>query len=166
MRHSLLLFFLFCSEVILSQATIENAVFAAAGNSYQTPLVQMDVTFGEAVTIDPMNGTVLLTQGFHQPQKKKLVPTPTSPVSTAAIGENDPLLWAVYPNPFTDVITIESTYFETVHVYDVTGRLIYEIALLSPLTELSTQQLSMGNYLVRLSKGDEFKLIELIKTNN
>jgi hypothetical protein len=151
---------------MLSQATMEKTVFAAAGNSFQTPLVQMDFTFGEPVTKDPMNGTVLLTQGFHQPEKKKHTLIPMSPISTAALGENEAPLWAVYPNPFIEVIIIETTYFEKAHLYDVSGRLIFEIPLETALTELSTLQLSTGNYLVRLSKDNEFKLIELVKTHN
>ena len=164
MRLLLLLCLIFSSATTFTQVTIQNNVLASAGNSFQTPQLQLDMTLGEPFTKDPMNGTVFLTQGFHQPQKKKLIPTPSNPGNTVSMDEIEKLNGAVFPNPFTDYITIESAYFQYVQVFDIMGRVVYEANLSDPLTMVSTQHLGMGHYLVRLTKDDEEKLFELIKT--
>ncbi len=63
----LILFLIGLSAHNLSAQSIERSVIGSSGFSYSGPTFQADCTTGETVIATFSGGSVILTQGFHQP---------------------------------------------------------------------------------------------------
>ena len=70
----------------------------------------------------------------------------------------------VYPNPFSDKITIASVKrMDKVTVLDITGKVIYEEAVDGFNTNIQFDRLSQGTYLVNVSTGTETATVRIVK---
>lgn len=70
----------------------------------------------------------------------------------------------LYPNPFSELITIEGITEETtLHVYDVTGKLIHSNIIKSSNSTLSTTEFSNGIYIIRLQSNLGSRSFKLVK---
>ncbi|MDB5284236.1 MAG: hypothetical protein JWO06_3311, partial [Bacteroidota bacterium] len=74
----------------------------------------------------------------------------------------------VYPNPFSDEfhLTVESSSEEnlTVHIYDISGKLVEERKDLLYGTEITIGgKLSAGMYMIQTKQGENTKTIRVIK---
>ena len=163
MRPLLLTISVCLCTFLAAQPTVQNVVFASSGSSFQNSQYIIDFTIGESFTRDPSNGTYLITQGFQQPEKKKWIPQPSGPVNTADLTDLNPLEWSVYPNPFSEEISIRTTHFEEVKLYDVSGRLVLETTLNGYLNVLETKGISAGQYTIELINEDDKIHIQLLK---
>ena len=71
---------------------------------------------------------------------------------------------SVYPNPFNDVLTIESTEASRIYVVDLTGKLLLKKEINSSSTTLNTGTLSSGVYILNVIKYDgtsvSYKLVK------
>jgi hypothetical protein len=63
----LILFVLGLGAHNISAQSIERSVIGAAGFSYSGPTFQADCTTGETIISTFSGGSIVLTQGFHQP---------------------------------------------------------------------------------------------------
>ncbi|MBK7147507.1 MAG: T9SS type A sorting domain-containing protein [Bacteroidetes bacterium] len=62
--------------------------------------------------------------------------------------------FSIYPNPATDVVYVRSQSLlidEMLRVYDVSGRLVLETKLLSPLQQVSLEALDKGVYFIKIN---------------
>lgn len=75
----------------------ERHVISSNGNSVKTPTVQLDQTMGELIIQTGIQGTVILTQGFNQPDDATVD-------RTAAL---EVLKYSVYPVPTNSMLNIE-----------------------------------------------------------
>ncbi len=126
--------------LILSQSlaaqSIERAVIGAYGTSGTAGTVQIDMTVGEIATTTASAGTLIVTQGFHQP-------------ASGSVGIAEELgvqvEYRLFPNPATDLITLEMTGAQPiairVEIVDARGR----------LTGLEQRQLQVGSAMVESS---------------
>ncbi len=78
---------------------------------------------------------------------------------------------SVYPNPFSNQITISSANDadingKTVKLYDVTGRLFITQKITSQKTPINVSNLHPGMYFLRVESGNTSKVFKLIKQNN
>ena len=78
---------------------------------------------------------------------------------------------SVYPNPFSNQITISSANDadingKTVKLYDVTGRLFITQKITSQKTPINVSNLPPGMYFLRVESGNTSKVFKLIKQNN
>jgi hypothetical protein len=81
--------------------------------------------------------------------------TPVQPVTIYNdVEEVEALNMAVYPNPATDYIMVEAQSFESVQIYDMTGRLV----LTSTESKIDVRSLETGVYFVRVN-GNTTKLV-------
>lgn len=72
-------------------------------------------------------------------------------LNNLAVDENESISLVVYPNPATDLLTIESE--EVIHqceIYDLTGQLVETLENASERMEISVEALPAGIYLIRL----------------
>lgn len=124
----------------------------------------IDFTFGETFTSTFTSSTNVITQGFEQPIKKKLIIV--EPIAT--IDEMGKYDFSAYPNPFNNEITIELSNLDDLYItiYDNSGRMVYNQALISIATTLDLSNLAVGNYQIKLfTKQNEFiGRIPVIKT--
>ncbi len=82
-----------------------------------------------------------------------------------------PLQWQIYPNPFTEVLTISGEWRAgqlSLDIYDITGRTVTTKDFLISTTGTKKlnyipPSLSAGIYLARLYQGEVFQYIKLVK---
>lgn len=76
-------------------------------------------------------------------------------------------LFTVYPNPVTDILTINSTHSQnesaTVRLFDDNGRLIYNHNLVEGKNTINAHQFPKGIYLLQLMRGNEVQNVKIIK---
>lgn len=151
------------SATINAQIAIQNNVLSSSGSSFSDGSMVIDFTFGETFTSTLPASTIILTQGFQQPIRKKLsIIDPV--VGVEDLGNYN---FSVYPNPFNHEVTIELSSPEEIQitVYDNTGRLIYSDLTNALTTTLDLSALAVGNYQILLSSKNEFiGRIPVIKT--
>ncbi|WP_296313848.1 T9SS type A sorting domain-containing protein [Winogradskyella sp. UBA3174] len=76
------------------------------------------------------------------------------------IAENEIELINVYPNPFTDIITIESNTINTYKMFDVTGK---QIIITSNYNTINTSALEAGIYFLNIENNNTSNTFKLIK---
>ena len=119
-----------------------------AGNTFTYTFNQVGST---DYVCDPhagnMNGTVTVT-------------------STAGITENKLLSFDIFPNPVSDVLTIQlptGTEKAEVGVFDYTGKLVTSKTITSNDNSIDVQKLSNGIYLIRVSSDAKIGAQRFIK---
>ncbi|MEO1448722.1 MAG: T9SS type A sorting domain-containing protein [Bacteroidota bacterium] len=122
-------------------------VVATAGESYTSSTVNVDWTLGEVMT-ESFDGTIVLTQGFHQPEIK------ITSIKDPAAGFG---LVKVYPNPSAGSISIEREKNGDLQLtlWDINGRLLMQQGTASALHTLDLSSLPTGMYILRLSDGKQ-----------
>jgi hypothetical protein len=138
-------FFLSLFLLLLINFCSAQEVISAAGMSAENGGYQLSWTVGEPVIKTVTNGTSTLTQGFHQ---SKLTITA---IDQLAIGE---LELNVYPNPFSEELTIEMVKNEQsmgikLVVYDITGKQLLQSEIGHQIEKIAMQSYPSGNYLLR-----------------
>ncbi len=133
----------------ISAQTIERSVISAYGTSATAGNISVDMTVGEVAVTTAQAGSILVTQGFHQP-------TDGSVSIDKGLGVQ--VDYKLYPNPSTDFLTLElraasqTTVF--VNVIDARGRLTslesktLQLGPSTVETQWNTQLLSEGMYLI------------------
>ncbi|MNY20930.1 Fibronectin type III domain protein [compost metagenome] len=92
----------------------------------------------------------------------------TLPGSTASVGELNELELAVYPNPVTDLLTIDAgdeAILEEARIVDLLGKTVVDKRLQGSFAEISLKDLPNGTYYltVRTNKGSKNLPVTLIK---
>jgi hypothetical protein len=103
----------------LSAQSVERSVIGSLGSSFNGS-IQADYTVGEVVVNTGSNGSVMLTQGFHQP--------PNAANAVKAIKVNGNL--TVFPNPTNSVLNLvfkNQLFTGTAALYDATGRVVWSV---------------------------------------
>lgn len=150
--------FLFCG-MLAAQSTTPTVLASAGGES-----TQLSWTAGETVVQTLTSSSVVLTQGFHQPN---LVIT-----SIAEPSLPTPATITVFPNPVNDQLNIrieESRELLTVTVFDLQGKLL--LPATAPIGngthsyDFST--FSAGTYYLRAvdATGKQVKTVKILKRN-
>lgn len=148
MKKLLFLFPLLCTT-FLSAQSIERSVIGAYGASGSNGSIEVDMTVGEVAITTGQSGSLIVTQGFHQP-------------SGGITGIEQPLRitvdYSLYPNPTTDKLYLELRTENTtelqVEIVDVRGRNtpLEAVSLIVSgqvsTTEWDTSRLAEGMYMV------------------
>ncbi|GAB4403623.1 MAG: hypothetical protein OHK0039_02980 [Bacteroidia bacterium] len=147
-------FVMLLATASLSAQQIERSVISALGSVGSTATIQISATAGEAVTTTVTSGTLVLTQGFQQPDAD----------GATAI---DPALLQVeykfYPNPAQDLLFLEFTSSQSLslraELIDAQGRSIegyrYQYRVQGSIREQwDLRPLADGQYYLRLSDTD------------
>ena len=93
------------------------------------------------------------------------------PLPTDSVTTSNNIVISVYPNPFSNQLTIsgknESDITgKTVKLYDVTGRLYISKAITSQKTTMNVGNLPSGMYILKVEGGNSPQVFKLIKQNN
>jgi len=84
--------------------------------------------------------------------------------STMGVGDVSVPEFEFYPNPVTDVLTINSkTQINRVEVYELSGKLIVSAKAENPSVKLYMDNYSAGTYLVKAFSGEAVKNITVVK---
>ena len=104
-----------------AQLTIERQVIGTTGHYGQVGPMSISYTMGELITKTAIttNGTLILTQGFQQPDTAGNLVSIDQPIAF-------PVEYIIYPNPTTGVLKVELTSDKSatvvMDVYDMRGR--------------------------------------------
>ena len=147
----------------LHAQTIERQVIGSAGGYSTATGIQVSSSTGEAVIATGTSGSIVLTQGFEQPDS-----VGTNAVQNISI--NNATL-KVYPNPTQGSVILDITVTQpatyTITVYDAVGRALTTEQPIS-VTARETKRLDFssyaaGNYIVAVRSGNEMKSIKVVK---
>lgn len=147
--------------------SLERQVIASAGGFSTANGVSLSYTVGEPVIETAVSGSVILTQGFQQPDD---ITTSIKHVSNVSLN------YTVFPNPTDDMIFIELQSDIPVEVelslYDITGRRIIELdnkAMVNGQVreQMDLTQLAPANYILTMSEvgGKVLKTFKVQKIN-
>ena len=152
-RNTLVLFSLFATLTVSAQEVV-----ATQGDSYSNASANIDFTIGEVIIDTGTDGTIDLTQGFHQTNWNFIGVEDHAPNYEAII----------YPNPTEDVLNIRTSLFENVTytLYDAQGKLVLQDVLSAEQTPIQVSQLAAGSYSLTLNNETQnLKTFKLVKTH-
>jgi hypothetical protein len=150
--------FVFSGMVIHGQSQTQQVIATSSGNDQNSDL-SIEWTLGEPVIATLSTGTIVLTQGFHQPD-----------LEVTVIKSLDGLPYTVeaYPNPTDELLLIqlknaEARDFQYL-LYDMTGKVLEQKKLESDITAINMLNYPAGVYLLKVMQMDnEIKTFEIIK---
>ena len=122
-------------------------VISSSGNHSAGSGVALSWTVGEPVIGTVSNGSVTLTQGFHQ-----------SRLSTTSVDEivTPGLKLAVYPNPFSEILNLkvdEGEFSKLQYaLFTLEGKSLALQNLRDNLTQIDLQTYAAGNYLLKVTR--------------
>jgi len=150
------------------QVEIQNSVLAASGSAMSNSTLIMEFAFGETFT-QSFTNSQLITQGFQQPYRKKIVIQPTKPTDNLGFIDLNFENVNLYPNPFSSAVQIENNSGETlrVNIFDLTGRVVFDETITNFIQTINLEHLANGPYRIIFYINKEF-IYEgtLIKTPN
>lgn len=126
-------------------------VVASAGSSYESGGLVLDWTLGEVIIHTLEKPSIIVTQGFHQPQYS-LVHVNTIPLDKGVIS--------VLPNPFPDDFEIKMNFTHTekgmVHLYSLDGSLLWKKPFEGKevIEKYNASILPSGSYILSVSISD------------
>lgn len=140
MKTYFILLLLFPSLNVRAQS-IERQVIGTTGTSYNSGTIMLDQTLGESVILTHDIGSIILTQGFHQP--------PAS--GSIGISELETSIFNIFPNPTKDVFTITNESGEEfeISLYSTDGKLILREKAIG-LIQFSLGEYAYGSYYIQL----------------
>ena len=128
--------------------SFDSGFFTGAGNTFTYTFNQVGST---NYVCDPhagnMNGTVTVT-------------------STAGITKNNLLSFDMYPNPVSDMLTVQlptGSEKAEVSIIDYTGRLVFSKTISSNDTSIDVQSISKGIYIIRVASNAKIGVQRFIK---
>lgn len=135
-------------RAISGTESFDSGYFTGAGNTFTHTFNQVGST---DYVCDPhagnMNGTVTVT-------------------STAGIPENKLLSFDMYPNPVSDMLTVQlptGTEKAEVSIFDYTGRLVSSKTISSNDALIDVQSISEGIYIIRVATNTKLGVQRFIK---
>lgn len=152
----------------IAQLSLDRQVLGSTGNFSTVSNVSLSSTVGEAVVATAISGSIVLTQGFQQPD------------GTTSVGIADDLRlsvqYTVAPNPTQDIVRVELTTDKPITIglvlMDVRGRRVpvpeQEIRVNgTKSTELDLQALADGVYTLALKDeaGNIFRTFKIQRIN-
>ena len=148
---------LFLFSLLSTIAVSAQEVLSTQGDSYSNTSANINFTIGEVVINTGTDGTVDLTQGFHQTNWDFVGMEDHSPSFNAS----------VFPNPTSEVLNIRTSSFENVRytLYNAQGKLLIQDILSAEQTPIQVGQLAPGSYSIILNNQTQnLKTFKLIKT--
>ena len=100
--------------------SLERQVIGTAGDYVENGDISLSYTIGEPIIETAITGTIILTQGFQQPDAQRTSSGIDQDVAGVEVG------YSVFPNPTTDILHVNLTSNEAVEMivelYDMGGK--------------------------------------------
>lgn len=163
-RYSLFSFFLFVSMDTFSQS-VQREVISTSGGFGSNSGAMLQSTIGELMPDTYFSGTIILSQGFEQPDP--FIPTAISTRINTISGQ-------AYPNPVINELTISLPFAAdiTVEISDLLGAKYYfdnsQLVETYEGFKFNMEKLSSGIYFIRVrSKSAHYeKVFKIVKASS
>jgi hypothetical protein len=141
MFTKLMLIYALFMGVLVHAQSLGQTVLSTSGDHFQNGSAALSWTIGEPVINSLENGSVRLTQGFHQPYLT---------VSSVIEAQNENLV-RVYPNPTIAMLSIDfaTTGEYRAELFDVLGRKLNTFNIIGNHYELDLNDFPAANYLLK-----------------
>jgi hypothetical protein len=141
MFTKLMLIYALFMGVLVHAQSLGQTVLSTSGDHFQNGSAALSWTIGEPVINSLENGSLRLTQGFHQPYLT---------VSSVIEAENENLV-RVYPNPTIAMLSIDfaTTGEYRAELFDVLGRNLNTFNIIGNHYELVLNDFPAANYLLK-----------------
>lgn len=141
MFTKLMLIYALFMGVLVHAQSLGQTVLSTSGDHFQNGSAALSWTIGEPVINSLENGSLRLTQGFHQPYLT---------VSSVIEAENENLV-RVYPNPTIAMLSIDfaTTGEYRAELFDVLGRKLNTFNIIGNHYELDLNDFPAANYLLK-----------------
>jgi hypothetical protein len=139
---------LFAESYVCAQS-LSQTVNATAGDFYQNGTASLSWTIGEPIVNTLENGSLRLTQGFHQPY-----------LAISSIYELGNIGIRLYPNPSKSMLNIDIT--ETgsfsADLYDLLGRKLQSFSIVGNHYSLDLTDFAAANYFIRIYNSEKHQI--------
>ncbi len=158
MKH-IILILLFLPVIVFAQTKVDRSALNSSGGEYKGNNISVSYSIGETVLETGATSTIILTQGFQQPDK-------AGPISVEF--ETSKVSVRVFPNPTTYKLTIEFP-FEVLKEYnykltDLKGETVLEGKLTGQQTqELDLSDFPNGTYFINIRTEQETQTVKIVK---
>jgi PKD repeat protein len=90
-------------------------------------------------------------------------------LNTTGTGNKSPFTILIYPNPATTQLTVEFPEFSSnpaafLDLYEIQGQWIKKVTITEKKTQVDISTLPVGIYLIRLTLGNDSRMIKVVKT--
>ena len=146
----IILLSLFLVPLISTAQSLEREIIGTAGNSS----TNLSWTIGEPVTKTLTDGTIALTQGFHQ-----------GALTVTGIDKKTFLSYGVdvYPNPVKNTLTIETEKTGIPYqLMDINGKVLKTGKIESKTVKISFAGMPEGTYILQLNNRETHKIIKAV----
>ena len=136
--------------IAITSLALCQEVLSTGGDFHQTPQGSLSFTIGEPISETFDAGENVLTQGFQQ---TKLI------ITAIETPEMENFKLHIFPNPTHSTILIETT--DDVQqsmqfaLYDLNGKILYNICSDQSILEIDLTSFSPGTYLLRISNDNQ-----------
>ena len=156
------LFFFVIGIIMTNLAFSQTAspeLVSSAGDSFNNTSYQLDWSIGECITATHSAGDYVITQGFHQ----------NSYVVTSVKDLRIDISMSVYPNPTTDLLTVnfvKVSNFDKVKytVTDLNGKVLQQTEVTTNQEQLNFSNYAEGTYFISVTENNQLiKSFKIIK---
>ncbi len=138
--------------------TASPELVSSSGDSFNNTSYQLDWSLGECITATHSAGNYVLTQGLHQ----------NSYVITSVENLAKDINISVYPNPTTDLITIDllssAGHNNVMTVTDINGKVLQQVEVINEVEQLSFSNYANGIYFLTIKQENQLiKSFKIIK---
>jgi hypothetical protein len=147
-----------CSNKVL---TIQ--IYHANGNCYLSWNEENSSGYKIKILTTPKNGMGII----NNPKNKLQSQDEINGIEERNESITDSTPFAIWPNPFNDLLYIQGSTPAHVQLFDINGKLIYQYTMdtTETNTTIPTADLAKGVYLIRYETADSVKTIKVVKTN-
>ncbi len=155
------LFFLVIGIIMTSLAFSQTAspeLVSSAGDSFNNTSYQLDWSIGECIIQTHSAGDYVITQGFHQ----------NSYVVTSVENLRTDINISVYPNPTTDLITLDfktsAGLLNVLTITDLNGKVLQQVKVTNETEQLNFSNYANGIYFLTVTENNQLiKSFKIIK---
>ena len=156
-----IVFFITGGLITAAAQSLSPTVLSSSGGFRSSDGISLSWTTGELMIQTFSDGSVILTQGFHQGNI-----TVSTAVDEMRKSEMDV---HIYPNPVSDMLDVEFKnmvdYTIQVKLVDLTGKTVLRKELSQPLNSLSLNlsSVSSGTYILEIRAAGKRKVFKIVK---
>ena len=137
----------------------------STGDSYIGAVFKIGATvhYGWILVNWDGNGTFIVKSHAYNDTPNTAILAGDSGGQVNGIEDNNTLNVSVFPNPFTNRISISTDINSSISIIDITGKVVYATINLNELIQLDLSELKTGVYFLSISNNNTKSISKLIK---